>query len=73
MEENKLIESFNEELPEFFLSDLEERLETDPLNVSALVTLQTNMSAAVEGCAMNRVCERGDCLPLNWCTIVWGR
>jgi len=41
MEKKKSIESLNEELPEFFLSDLEERLETDPMNVGALVTLQT--------------------------------
>ena len=33
MEKNKSIEKLNESLPEFFLSDLEERLETDPMNV----------------------------------------
>ena len=61
MEENKLIESLNEELPEFFLSDLEERLETDPLNVSALVTLQTNMSAANSDWCLVNNCERFLC------------
>lgn len=33
------IKSLNEGLPEFFLEDLEQRLETDPLNVGALVSL----------------------------------
>lgn len=33
------IKSLNEGLPEFYLEDLEQRLETDPLNVGALVSL----------------------------------
>lgn len=33
------IKSLNEGLPELFLEDLEQRLETDPLNVGALVSL----------------------------------
>ncbi len=41
MEKNKSIEKLNEALPEFFVSDLEERLETDPMKVGALVTLQS--------------------------------
>lgn len=45
MEKEKSIESLNEELPEFFLSDLEERLETDPMNVGALVTLQSTVQS----------------------------
>ncbi len=62
MEKKNSIESLNEELPEFFLSDLEERLETDPMNVGALVTLQTNMTAAnADWCFINN-CERFFCL-----------
>lgn len=37
--EKKVIKSLNEGLPEFFLDELEQRLETDPLNVGALVNL----------------------------------
>lgn len=33
------IKSLNETLPEFYLEELEQRLETDPLNVGALVNL----------------------------------
>ena len=69
MEKKKSIESLNEELPEFFLSDLEERLETDPMNVGALVTLQTNMTAANAYCTIHCTCEKGYCQPRSWCVF----
>ena len=36
----KKIESLNKELPQFFLEELEQRLETDPLSVGGLFDLQ---------------------------------
>ncbi len=69
MEKKNSIESLNEQLPEFFLSDLEERLETDPMNVGALVTLQTNMTAANAYCTIHGTCEKGYCQPRSWCVF----
>jgi hypothetical protein len=33
------VQSLNQELPEFYLEDLEQRLETDPLSVGALMNI----------------------------------
>lgn len=56
------IKSLNEGLPEFFLEDLEQRLETDPLNVGALVSLnepstQSGSEWCLIYCSKNFSCE----------------
>ena len=38
--DNKAISSLNNKLPQFFLEELEQRLETDPLSVGGLYDLQ---------------------------------
>lgn len=48
--DNKKINSLNNELPQFFLEELEQRLETDPLSVGGLYDL--DVSADTEG-----ICE----------------
>lgn len=54
----KQIKSLNESLPEFFLEDLEQRLETDPLNVGALVSLyDPAMQSGGDACGHYTVCE----------------
>jgi len=37
--ENKALKALNKELPQFFLEELEQRLETDPLSVGGLFDL----------------------------------
>lgn len=51
----KKIESLNKELPQFFLEELEQRLETDPLSVGGLFDLQ-----AADG-------EENGCLGVSTC------
>lgn len=51
----KRIESLNKELPQFFLEELEQRLETDPLSVGGLFDLQT---ADGDDCTTWTFCKR---------------
>lgn len=65
----KKIESLNKELPQFFLEELEQRLETDPLSVGGLFDL--DVSANMEG-----ICEDYQfCLDYQGCpeVIVCGK
>jgi hypothetical protein len=49
--ENKELVSLNSQLPKFFVEELEERLETDPLMIGGLFDLaQTTTSQAEAGC-----------------------
>lgn len=64
----KKIESLNKELPQFFLEELEQRLETDPLSVGGLFDLQ-----AADGdnrCVLQSVCNGNNgCAEDSFCVI----
>jgi len=50
------IRKLNEELPEFFLESLEERLETDPMSIGSIIDL-TDSSMGTNSCTGYRYCE----------------
>ncbi|MBO5058354.1 MAG: hypothetical protein J6C10_02475 [Prevotella sp.] len=64
----KKIESLNKELPQFFLEELEQRLETDPLSVGGLFDLQA--ADGEDWCVGRSVCN-GDngCSDKSSCLI----
>lgn len=61
----KKIVSLNKELPEFFLEELEERLETDPLGVGSVIDLESTVSEAgcwgFSSCMPEAGCEKISC------------
>ena len=62
------VQSLNAVLPEFFIEDLEQRLETDPLATTGLL----NMDAPSDGCLVNLDCERdGSCSEDSVCILEW--
>lgn len=67
----KEIKSLNEELPEFFLNELEKRLETDPLNVGALMSLyDPSVQNGEYFCIGYQMCnEFNGCNHYSSCTI----
>jgi len=44
------IKKLNEELPEFFLESLEERLETDPMSIASVVDLIIDVEHCMKYC-----------------------
>lgn len=52
----KKIESLNKELLQFFLEELEQRLETDPLSVGGLFDLQA-ADGDENGCWLESTCN----------------
>jgi len=50
------IRKLNEELPEFFLESLEERLETDPMSIGSIIDL-TDSSMGTNSCTGYRYCH----------------
>ncbi len=69
--EKKVIKSLNEGLPEFFLDELEQRLETDPLNVGALVSLyDPSTQSGADICGRYETCEEyNGCKGYSICRI----
>lgn len=67
----KKIKPLNEELPEFFLDELEKRLETDPLNVGALMNLyDPSVQNGDYFCINYDTCnEYNGCNHYTYCTI----
>ena len=53
MEKNNKIQSLNNVLPEFYLDDMERRLETDPLTMGGLVDLDVDEDV----CSNYQYCE----------------
>lgn len=58
MKENNKIQPLNSTLPEFFLDDVERRLETDPLTLGGLVDLVN----------AEDVIQEASCSPFRTCT-----
>lgn len=66
----KKIQKLNEELPEFFLESLEERLETDPMSVGSFVDLTDASSDESGVCIGNTSCgENEDCTDFTSCPV----
>ncbi len=60
--------SMNETLPEFYLENLEERLETDPLNVGSMFKVEMD----ADGCLFERTCgKEGGCTEVGTCIAHW--
>ena len=72
MKENNKIQPLNSTLPEFFLDDVERRLETDPLTLGGLVDL-IDPSEAEPLCVNVSTCSchnhEGSCINLRTCDI----
>lgn len=66
---NKTLKSLNKELPQFFLEELEQRLETDPLSIGGLFDLQE--ADGDDGiCIGNSNCQqKGDCTENSNCSV----
>lgn len=57
-EKKKELRSLNEELPVFYLEELEQRLETDPLAISALLNMDYSDSSEACFCMCNGKCRQ---------------
>ena len=69
--DNKKISSLNNELPQFFLEELEQRLETDPLSVGGLYDLQETGEEEDGICIGNSSCgKNGNCTEYTYCNVV---
>ena len=58
-----VLKSLNQELPEFFLENLEQRLETDPLSVGAFMGIDSaipDVECAEDFCPINIVIDCPD-------------
>ncbi|WP_300704305.1 hypothetical protein [Bacteroides sp.] len=65
--EDKVV-ALNKELPEFFVEELEQRLETDPLMLSGVFNLQSEAF----GCIGQSTCNGdGGCTDKSHCGIQW--
>lgn len=62
---NKNFKPLNKELPEFFLESLEQRLETDPLSIGALLDIKVENASdgcwGYSACTPDGTCERTSC------------
>ncbi|TGX81335.1 hypothetical protein E5358_10925 [Palleniella muris] len=66
----KEIVSLNKELPQFFLEELEERLETDPLSVGGLYDLEASSDSGDDFCLKDEICNiDGPCKERHHCTL----
>lgn len=64
------LESLNKELPPFFLEDLEQRLETDPLAVGGLIDLESDADS--DFCISYSVCKEDVyCKGNESCSVHW--
>lgn len=67
-DKNKELVSLNSELPELYVEELEQRLETDPLMLSGL--LDTNMQRGF--CGFEYTCNsKGGCEGMSLCPLHW--
>jgi hypothetical protein len=68
-EQKKELHSLNEELPQLYINELEQRLETDPLAIGSLLTFERSGS---DFCLVDSICNGdGGCDSKSSCLINW--